>query len=95
VDLVRSEWIKVRTLRSSYWPLLTAVIAMAGFGGLLAAAYARHLTPAARASVDPTSYSLSGFFLAQLAIGVPGALVVTGSTPPARSARRSPQPRSG
>jgi hypothetical protein len=58
--------------------LLAAVIAMTGFGGLLAAAYARHLTPAARASLDPASYSLSGYFLAQLAIGVLGVLVMTG-----------------
>jgi ABC-type transport system involved in multi-copper enzyme maturation permease subunit len=77
-DLARSEWIKLRTLRSTWWTLLAAVIAMTGFGGLLSAAYARHLTPAARASLDPASYSLSGFFLAQLAIGVLGVLVMTG-----------------
>lgn len=77
-DLAWSEWIKLRTLRSSWWTLLAAVIAMTGFGGLLAAAYARHLTPASRASLDPASYSLSGFFLAQLAIGVLGVLVMTG-----------------
>jgi ABC-2 type transport system permease protein len=77
-DLARSEWIKLRTLRSSYWTLLAAVLAMTGFGGLLAAAYARHLTAASRASLDPAAYSLSGFFLAQLAIGVLGVLVMTG-----------------
>ncbi len=77
-DLARSEWIKLRTLRSTGWTLLAAVIAMTGFGGLLSAAYARHLTPASRASLDPASYSLSGFFLAQLAIGVLGVLVITG-----------------
>jgi ABC-2 type transport system permease protein len=77
-DLAWSEWIKLRTLRSTWWTLLAAAIAMTGFGGLLAAAYARHLTPASRASLDPASYSLSGFFLAQLAIGVLGVLVMTG-----------------
>ncbi len=51
---------------------------MTGFGALLCAACARHLTPATRASLDPASYSLSGFFLAQLAIGVLGVLVMTG-----------------
>jgi ABC-type transport system involved in multi-copper enzyme maturation permease subunit len=54
------------------------MIAMTGFGGLLAAAYARHLTLTSRASLDPASYSLSGVFLAQLAIGVLGVLVITG-----------------
>jgi ABC-2 type transport system permease protein len=77
-DLAWSEWIRLRTLRSSWWTLLAAAIAMTGFGGLLSAAYARHLTPASRASLDPASYSLSGFFLAQLAIGVLGVLVLTG-----------------
>ena len=76
--LARSEWIKLRTLRSSYWTLLAAAVAMTGFGGLLSAAYARHLTPATRAALDPASYSQSGFFLAQLAIGVLGVLVMTG-----------------
>jgi ABC-type transport system involved in multi-copper enzyme maturation permease subunit len=73
-----AEWTKLRTLRSSCWTLLSAVIAMAGFGALLSAAYGRHLTPSSRAALDPASYSQSGFFLAQLAIGVLGVLVITG-----------------
>jgi ABC-type transport system involved in multi-copper enzyme maturation permease subunit len=73
-----AEWTKLRTLRSSYWTLLAGVAAMAGFGALLCAAYARHLTPAGRAALDPAAYSESGFFLAQLAIGVLGVLTVTG-----------------
>jgi ABC-2 type transport system permease protein len=76
--LARSEWTKLRTVRSTPWTLLCAAAAMTGFGGLLSAAYARHLTPGTRAALDPASYSLSGFFLAQLAIGVLGALVMTG-----------------
>lgn len=76
--IVFAEWTKLRTLRSTWWTLLAAVIAMAGFGALLSAAYARHLTPSGRAALDPASYSESGFFLAQLAIGVLGVLVMTG-----------------
>lgn len=77
-DLAFAEWTKVRTLRSSYWTLLAAVIAMAGFGALLCAAYARHLTHASRAVLDPAAYSQSGFFLAQVAVGVLGVLTMTG-----------------
>lgn len=77
-DLAFSEWTKLITLRSTYWTLLAAAVAMTGFGGLVTAAYARHLTPAARAALDPAAYSESGFFLAQLAIGVLGVLVMTG-----------------
>ena len=76
--LALAEWTKLRTLRSTYWTLLAAAAAMAGFGALLCAAYARHLTPASRAALDPAAYSQSGFFLAQLAIGVLGVLTVTG-----------------
>jgi ABC-2 type transport system permease protein len=80
-DLARSEWVKLRTVRSTYWTLLLTVVGMAGFGALLTAAYARHyagVTAAARRAFDPAAYSLSGFFLAQLAIGVLGVLVITG-----------------
>lgn len=34
--------------------------------------------PAGRAALDPAAYSESGFFLAQLAIGVLGVLAITG-----------------
>jgi ABC-type transport system involved in multi-copper enzyme maturation permease subunit len=78
--LVRSEWVKLRTVRSTYWTLLLTVAGMAGFGALLTAAYARHYAgvgAAARRAFDPAAYSLSGFFLAQLAIGVLGVVVIT------------------
>jgi ABC-type transport system involved in multi-copper enzyme maturation permease subunit len=49
-------------------------------GALLTAAYARHydsVSTAAHRGFDPAAYSLSGFFLAQLAIGVLGVVVIT------------------
>ena len=75
-DAIRSESIKLRSVRSTYWTLTLAAVAMVGLGSLFASRYT-HLTPAEQASVDPASYSLSGFFLAQLAIGVLGVLVMT------------------
>jgi ABC-type transport system involved in multi-copper enzyme maturation permease subunit len=53
---------------------------MVAFGALLTAAYVRHYSstsPAARAAFDPAGYSLSGFFLAQLAVGVLGVVIMT------------------
>jgi ABC-2 type transport system permease protein len=79
VDVVRSEWTKLRTVRSTYWTLLVAAAGMVGFGALLCVAYVRHNTSdAAPAGFDPAGYSLNGFFLAQLAIGTLGVVVITG-----------------
>jgi ABC-2 type transport system permease protein len=79
LDVARSEWTKLRTVRSTYWTLLVAALGMVGFGALLCAAYVRHYTDetAAQAGFDPAGYSLSGFFLAQLAIGTLGVVVIT------------------
>jgi len=71
-DLVRSEWSKFRTVRSTYWSLLAAVAAMIGLGAIISAAQSSH-----QAAFDPVSTSLSGVLLAQLAIGVLGVLFVT------------------
>ena len=79
-DLARSEWIKLCTVRSTYWTLVLTAAGMAGFGAVLTAAYARHyggVSAAARRAFDPAAYSLSGFFLAQLAISVLGVVVIT------------------
>jgi ABC-type transport system involved in multi-copper enzyme maturation permease subunit len=79
-DVARSEWIKLYTVRSTYWTLLVTAAGMVAFGALLSAAYVRHyssVSPVSRLKFDPAGYSLSGFFLAQLAIGVLGVVVIT------------------
>ena len=78
--LLHSEWTKLRTVRSSYWTLLSAVVAMVGLSAILCAVYVAqyaHVSAADRATFDPASFSLTGSFLAQLAIGVLGVLVIT------------------
>jgi ABC-2 type transport system permease protein len=71
-DLVRSEWAKFRTVRSTYWSLMAAVVAMIGLGAIISSAQSGHPV-----GFDPVSSSLSGVLLAQLAIGVLGVLFVT------------------
>ncbi|WP_329454107.1 ABC transporter permease [Streptomyces sp. NBC_01497] len=76
-----SEWIKLRTLRSTFYTLLAAVIALIGFGTLFCAVTANrwpHMRAAEQSAFDPALTSLRGYFLAQLAIGVLGVLVMTG-----------------
>jgi len=72
----RAQWAKLRSVRSTYWTLLVAAAGMVGFGALLCAAYVRHYTSetATPAGFDPAAYSLSGFFLAQLAVGTLGVV---------------------
>jgi len=80
-NVLRSEWTKLWSLRSTRWSLLFAVISMAGLGVLIAAVSMSrwsHLSPGDRASFNSIDRSLGGYHLAQLAIGVLGVLVISG-----------------
>ena len=79
--VLRSEWTKLWSLRSTRWSLLFAVVAMAGLGVLIAAVSMgrwSHLSPHDQATFDSIDRSLGGYHLAQLAIGVLGVLVISG-----------------
>lgn len=79
-DAVRSEWVKLRTLRSTYWSLLSAAVLVMGLGAVFAFAYASSYaaaSPSEKATFDPTTISLSGVWFGQLAIGVLGVLTIT------------------
>jgi ABC-2 type transport system permease protein len=79
--VLTSEWIKLRSLRSTGLTLLAAVVAMTGFGWIICAATLSRwsrMPPGRLAGFNPIDTSLSGFRLAQLAVGVLGVLLVTG-----------------
>lgn len=79
--VLASEWIKLRSLRSTWVTLLCAVLALPGIGIVTCYLYARRwdtMTPAARVGFDPTMHSIGGVYLAQLAIGVLGVLIISG-----------------
>lgn len=76
----RSEWTKLRSVRSTMWSLLVTVAITVGLGALFCAARVSrwdHLDPGERLHFDPAGFSLNGLFLAQLAIGVLGVLVMS------------------
>ncbi|MDQ2741222.1 MAG: ABC transporter permease, partial [Chloroflexota bacterium] len=80
LDVLHSEWTKLRSVRSTYWTLLAAAAVTIGLGAILSVFYIHNYTTMSAADwagFEPTSYALSGLFLAQLAIGVLGALVIT------------------
>ena len=79
--VVLSEWIKFRTLRSTMWTLLAAVVLTIGIGALFSAVTASQFhtfSPGDQASFDPISTSLNGILFSQLAIGVLGVLLISG-----------------
>jgi ABC-type transport system involved in multi-copper enzyme maturation permease subunit len=79
--VLRSEWTKLWSLRSTRWSLLFAFAAMAGLGPLIAAVTMGHwdrIDAHDRATFDPINTALGGYHLAQLAIGVLGVLVISG-----------------
>ena len=77
-----SEWIKTRSLRSTWWALVAVVFFIVGLGTLFAAVRAHRYNQVGDGGFglldDPTQVSLRGIFLGQLAVGVLGVLVVTG-----------------
>lgn len=77
---VRSEWTKIRSVRSTYWTLIALVLVSIGLGAAISAGAAGdlHAHPGDKAGFDPTQVSLFAFFeLGQLVIAVLGALVMT------------------
>jgi ABC-type transport system involved in multi-copper enzyme maturation permease subunit len=79
--VMRAEWVRLRTLRSTWTTLIVTVVIVVGLGTLFTAARAANWPPRDPAELvgfDPTLASLGGTFLGQLAIGVLGVLVVTG-----------------
>jgi ABC-2 type transport system permease protein len=80
MDVVRSEWTKARTVPSTMWTLIVAAVMGIGLGALISAVSANHYAKSSlsnKLTWDPTSISLSGFAIAQLAIGVLGILLIT------------------
>jgi ABC-type transport system involved in multi-copper enzyme maturation permease subunit len=79
--VIRSEFTKFRSLRSTLWTLLVAVVLTIGLGALFSAVTAgqyQHMSPADRATFSAISTSLDGISFAQIAFGVLGVLVMSG-----------------
>jgi ABC-type transport system involved in multi-copper enzyme maturation permease subunit len=79
--VIRSEWTKFTSLRSTVWSLLATVVITVGLGALFSAAVMAHWDQADdtdKLTFDATFQSISGIYLAQLAIGVLGVLIITG-----------------
>ncbi|HXQ18543.1 MAG TPA: ABC transporter permease [Acidimicrobiales bacterium] len=80
LNQLRSEWTKLRTVRSTTWTLLATVVAVVGIGALATAVTAAHWRSGGfedRVGFDPTARSLAGVFLGEIAVGVLGVLAMS------------------
>jgi ABC-type transport system involved in multi-copper enzyme maturation permease subunit len=76
-----SEFTKFRSLRSTMWTLLAAVVLMIGIGALFSAVTASQYHTfnwAERAAFNPVTTSLNGVIFAVVAFGVLGVLLMSG-----------------
>jgi ABC-2 type transport system permease protein len=80
VQVVRSEWTKIRSVSSTVWTLSLAVVVTIALGMLISALSRNQfdtLSPRERLDFDPTFISFAGMSLGQLAMIVFGVLVVS------------------
>jgi ABC-type transport system involved in multi-copper enzyme maturation permease subunit len=78
--VLRSEWTKLRSVRSTFWALTATVVLGIGLGAAISAATAHGYATssvAAKLSWDPTAVSLDGMGIATLAIAVLGVLCIS------------------
>ena len=78
-DVIRSEWVKLTSVRSTWITLAVTVLLGVGLGTLISnLAASRYSTRSQlRLTWDPTSVSFRALVVAQLAIAVLGILVIT------------------
>lgn len=77
-DVLRSEFSKLCSVRSTYWTLVAALALNVGFAALEAIFLPSRLSAGDAAGLDAVRVSLGGSHLSQVAFGVLGVLVITG-----------------
>ena len=78
--LLRAEWTKMRTVRSTMWTLGITIVLAIGLSALATAETRSHwstLSYGDRLTFDPTRTSLIGIFFGQFTIGILGVLVMS------------------
>ncbi|NUR58027.1 MAG: ABC transporter permease subunit [Catenulispora sp.] len=93
---LRSEWTKIRSVRSTFWTLLITMAITIGLSALFAFGAVQHVETGDQGGRDWPADAMSGLFLGQLVIVVFGAMAITAeySTGMIRTSLTS-QPRRG
>jgi ABC-type transport system involved in multi-copper enzyme maturation permease subunit len=76
---MRAELTKLRTVRSTYWTAALAALAVLGIAAGTCAEWAHNIADGRDrlSDLDPVTTCLTGIFLAQLAVGTLGVLVIS------------------
>jgi ABC-type transport system involved in multi-copper enzyme maturation permease subunit len=78
VEVLAAEWLKFRTVRSTWWALASVIVFNVVPAGVLGAVLPTTLDTSQQAGItNPVGLSLAGLHLSQIAIGVLGVLVIT------------------
>ena len=77
VDVLKSEFLKLSSVRSTFWTLLSAVVFNIAVGAAVGAFVPSHLSASDKQTLDAIRLSMGGLHLSQIAIGVLGVLVIT------------------
>lgn len=76
-DLIAAEWIKLRSVQSTWWALMCAASTSLGIAAVFSHVTASNAAHAAQPPIDPLGASFSGFALAQLATATLGVLAIS------------------
>ncbi|HEV3266957.1 MAG TPA: ABC transporter permease [Acidimicrobiales bacterium] len=79
-NLLRSEWTKMRSVRSTMWTLVAMIVVVLGISVIGCLAISNNWTTMSlgdRLTFDPTGFSLKGILFSQLIIGVLGVLIMS------------------
>jgi hypothetical protein len=77
IDILRSEWTKIRTVRSTWLAATATAVASIGISLLALTGQIQAWTEQLPDGWDPTQESLKGLLVGQLLIGMLGALTIT------------------
>jgi hypothetical protein len=78
-NVLHSEWTKLRSVRSTYWTVLAAALGTVAVGVLICLQTRDNILAGkdSAAGLDATLISINGLYLAQVAVGTLGVLVIS------------------
>src|SRR5665213_2369332 len=76
-DVLRSEFCKLRSVRSTWWTLIFAIASNITLAALAAIFLPAHLSAQQKITLDSIRVSLAGLHLSQIAFGALGVLFIT------------------